>query len=105
MLQQILLFIWKGEQGFALRGGQEFTAWHATILITNSVFENGDRSAFRYSLKSPTAPRAKEPNSQQSLQLGQRSIAFVCFKSLAYVNFPFPELTRNLPNRTLLAPC
>jgi uncharacterized membrane protein len=41
MLQQILLFIWKGEQGFALRGGQEFTAWHATILITNSVFENG----------------------------------------------------------------
>jgi hypothetical protein len=89
MLQQILLFIWKGEQGFALRGGQEFTAWHATILITNSVFENGDRSVFRYSLKSPTAPRAKEPNSQQSLQLGQRSVAFVCFKSLAYVNFRF----------------
>jgi hypothetical protein len=86
---QILLFIWKGEQGFALRGGQEFTAWHATILITNSVFENGDRSVFCYSLKCPTAPRAKEPNSQQSLQLGQRSVAFVCFKSLAYVNFRF----------------
>jgi hypothetical protein len=52
MLQQTLLFIWKGEQRFALRGGQEFTAWHATILITNSVFENCDRSDFRDSMTS-----------------------------------------------------
>jgi hypothetical protein len=46
MLQQILLFIWKGEQRFALRGGQQFTAGHSTILIMNWVFGNLDRSRF-----------------------------------------------------------
>jgi hypothetical protein len=52
MPQQILLFIWKGEQRFALRGGQEFAAKHATILIANSVFENYDRCDFRDSMTS-----------------------------------------------------
>ena len=32
MLQQMLLFIWKREQRFALRGGQEFTAGHSIII-------------------------------------------------------------------------
>jgi hypothetical protein len=69
MLQQILLFIWKGEQRFALRGGQEFTAWHATILITNSAFENSDRSDFRDSMTSlildgGTGPPHRIPSSR-----------------------------------------
>jgi hypothetical protein len=75
--QQILLFIWKGEKRFALRGGQEFAARHTTILIMNSVFENYDRSVFRYSLKSKPNDAAGE-------------------KVLGVRKFPFPELTRLL---------
>jgi hypothetical protein len=50
--QQILLLFWKGEQRFAQRGAQEFTAGHAVILVMNSVFENSDRSGFRDSMSS-----------------------------------------------------
>jgi hypothetical protein len=57
------------QQRFALRGGQEFTAWHATILITNSAFENSDRSDFRDSMTSlildgGTGPPHRIPSSR-----------------------------------------
>jgi hypothetical protein len=50
--QQILLLLWKDKQRFALRGGQDFTAGHAVILMMNSVFGNSDRSGFRDSMSS-----------------------------------------------------
>jgi hypothetical protein len=50
--QQIFLLFCKGERRFALRGGQEFTAGHAVILMMNSVFGNCDRSDFRDSMTS-----------------------------------------------------
>jgi hypothetical protein len=46
ILQQILLLFRECEQRFALRGGQEFTTGHQTILTMNKAFENCDRSGF-----------------------------------------------------------
>jgi hypothetical protein len=50
ILQKILLFFRECEQRFALRGGQEFTTRHETILTMNKAFENRDRSGFRDSM-------------------------------------------------------
>ena len=68
----MLLLFWKGEQRFALRGGQEFTAGHAAILMLNSVFGNCDRSNFRDSITSLILDRRRWADQTESL---------------AYVNF------------------
>jgi Zn-dependent M28 family amino/carboxypeptidase len=89
--QQILLFVWKGAQRFALRGSQEFAARHATILIMNSEFENYDRCDFRDSMTSlildggagrpHRIPSSRDNSAKDSLR------SFI--QVLAYVNFRF----------------
>jgi hypothetical protein len=93
-----LLFIWKGEQRFALRGGQEFMAWHATILITNSVFENCDRSDFRDSMTSLILDAGTgSPRQIPSSRYNSAEDSLRLFKSLAYVNFRYAEFL-NIPS-------
>ncbi len=95
VLQQILLFIWKGEQRFALRGGQEFTAGHSTIMIMNWVFGNRDRSNFPDPMTSLVPDDGAGLTHIESLAAdnnsAQDSLRFIIqsFKSLAYVNFRF----------------
>ena len=75
----------------ALRGGKEFAARHATILIMNSVFENYDRCDFRDSMASlildggAGRPHRILSSRDNSAEDSLRSF----FQVLAYVNFRF----------------